>query len=448
MLRVQGPPPSTETAPGLNPTDRGGAPLAWGAFWAGPARESFFASFGGQTRLGRDARCDVVLAGEDVSRWHAVVRRDGPLFLLENEGSRNGTFVNGAPVERAPLRPGDVVRIGGWVGVVTATNERAEIERLPGGLIVGPAWRQALVPAFAAAAHDLPLILEGETGTGKEVSARWVHERSGRTGPFVAVNCAAIPEALAEAELFGFRKGAFTGAEQARSGHFREADGGTLFLDEVIDLPLPLQSKLLRVLEQREVVPLGESRPVKIDVRIIVAAQEPLARAVSEKRFRADLYARLNGLTATLPPLRQRREEIPVLFQAFLASAAPGTPPAVSPRLLERLCLHDWPFNVREVALLARRLRALAGAGTLSSAHLPPAYTREAGTGPSGVNATSPKVLGDEPSVSAAAFAEALRSCQGNVSSAAVRLGISRGKAYRLMKGGNVDPIEARRAPR
>src|SRR5205814_1599199 len=122
---------------------------------------------------------------------------------------------------------------------------------------------------------------------------------------------------------------------------------------EVIELPPALQPKLLRVLERREVVPLGESRPVPIDARIVVAAQESLRQAVADKRFRGDLFARLNGIAVTLPPLRERREEIPFLFRAFLAAAAPGAPPEVSPRLLERLCLHDWPFNVRELALLA-----------------------------------------------------------------------------------------------
>jgi transcriptional regulator of acetoin/glycerol metabolism len=436
-------PPLDDTAPPSLVTRPTGEGRQWGAFWAGPGGEAFFGRFADVTSLGRDATCAAVLSGEAVSRQHAVIRREGPLYVLTDEGSRNGTFLNGAAVQTAPLRPGDVLRIGGWLGVVSqaAAGTGAEFQRLPGGVILGPTLAEALAPALNAATHDLPVILEGETGTGKEVAARLIHERSGRQGDFVAVNCAAIPESLAEAELFGFRKGAFTGADQSRSGHFRAADGGTLLLDEVIDLPLAVQSKLLRVLEQREVLPLGESRPVKIDTRVIVAAQESLRQAVADRRFRGDLYARLNGMSVTLPPLRERREEVPPLFRSFLAVAAPGEPPALSPRLLERLCLHDWPFNVREAALLARRLRAAApGESLLTSAHLPPELLRQ----PAGEErAPSPprQADGDQP---LSALTDALRSCRGNVSLAAARLGISRGKAYRLMKEGNVDPLETR----
>lgn len=438
-----GPPPPDDTAPALSATDRRDGKAGWGAFWIGPAGEAFFAPLGDVNSLGRDAAGSVVLPGDDVSRRHAVIRREGPLYIVADGASRNGTFVNGTAIQQAPLQPGDVVRIGSWLGIVWRAPPGAspEVQRLAGGVLVGPSLRLALAPALTAAADDLPIILEGETGTGKEIAARLIHEHSGRSGPLVAVNCAAIPETLAEAELFGFRKGAFTGADQARVGHFREADRGTLLLDEVIELPPSLQPKLLRALEQREVVPVGESRPVKFDARIIVAAQEPLRRAVADRRFRGDLYARLNGLTVTLPPLRERREEIPPLFRSFLAGAAPGAPPVLSPRLLERLCLHDWPFNVRELALLARRVRALAAdQPALSSAHLPPEYLRDEGGAPA-----SARTGGDDADGSLAAFAEALRTCGGNVTSAAARLGISRGKAYRLMREGRLDPLDVRR---
>jgi len=441
-MRRMGSPPPDDTAPALSATDRRDGKAGWGAFWTGPAGEAFFAPFDDLTSLGRDALGRVVLAGDDVSRRHAEVRREGPLYIIADGASRNGTHVNGTPVQQAPLQPGDVVRIGSWLGIVWRAPHGVspDLQRIAGGVLVGPSLRRALAPALTAAAGDLPIILEGETGTGKEVAARLIHEQSGRSGPLVAVNCAAIPETLAEAELFGFRKGAFTGADQGRAGHFREASGGTLLLDEVIELPLPIQAKLLRAIEQREVVPLGESRPVKVDARIVVAAQESLRQAVADRRFRGDLYARLNGLTVALPPLRERREEIPPLFRSFLADAAPGQPPALSPRLLERLCLHDWPFNVRELALLARRLRALAaGEPTLSSAHLPPEYSRDAGRAP------APSRASDDADGSLAEFAEALRACSGNVSTAAARMGISRGKAYRLMKEGNLDPLDVRR---
>lgn len=212
----------------------------------------------------------------------------------------------------------------------------------------------------------------GETGTGKEGVAHAMHEWSARKGPFVAVNCAALVPTLAEAELFGYRRGAFTGAERASSGFFRAAQGGTLLLDEVTDLPESVQAKLLRALEQREISPLGESVPVRIDVRVLAGTQIPLAKMVEERRFRGDLCARLDGLTIRLPPLRERKQEIPYLFTHFLRLHSGGRPPDVEPRLVEQLCLYDWPFNVRELDLLARRLLVLHGhEELLRRSHLP-----------------------------------------------------------------------------
>ena len=230
-----------------------------------------------------------------------------------------------------------------------------------------------------AAASDLPIVLEGETGTGKELAARALHRWSGRSGPLSAVNCAALPEGLAEGELFGYRRGAFTGADRASAGFFRGAQGGTLLLDEVSDLPLALQAKLLRVLEEREVQPLGEIHPVPIDVRVVVAGQQPLIEAVRAGRFRADLLARLDGLTVRLPPLRKRREDVLPLFSRLLEEIGQGRVPAMESDFAERLCMHDWPFNVRELVLLAKRLVTLHGSDvTLRAQHLP---ERIAGTG-------------------------------------------------------------------
>ena len=186
------------------------------------------------------------------------------------------------------------------------------------------------------------------------------------------MNCAAVPEALAEGELFGYRKGAFTGASCGNLGHFRSANGGTLLLDEFTELPLALQAKLLRVLEQREVLPLGESRPVPVDVRVVVAAQEPLSAALEHRRLRADLYARLDGVTIQLPPLRQRLEDVVPLFEYFASEVSGGHPPRVEAELIEQLCVYDWPFNVRELELVVRRLLVLAGhEPVLRRHHLP-----------------------------------------------------------------------------
>jgi hypothetical protein len=280
----------------------------------------------GEAYIGRDEDCAASLAGQDVSRRHAVLRAQGPHRILTDLDSRNGTWVNGRRVRSVVLSDGDVVRVGGWVGVVT--RSAGPFGALAPGLFGGEALRRALGAAEAAARSDLPIVLEGETGTGKEAVAKAIHAWSGRRGPLVAVNCAALPEPLAEGELFGYRRGAFTGAEQASPGHFRAAQHGTLLLDEICELPLPLQAKLLRVLEEREVQPLGEARPVKLDVRVLTAAQRSLAQAVAEGEFRADLYARLDGLTLKLPPLRQRKADVPYLFARLLLSASGATGPS------------------------------------------------------------------------------------------------------------------------
>jgi transcriptional regulator with PAS, ATPase and Fis domain len=363
-------------------------------------------------------------------------------------GSRNGVQVNGRRVAEAQLQPHDVVRIGGWVGIVTTAP--GDFEEIAPGLWGSAAIASALAPLRQVAANDLPIVLEGETGTGKEVFASALHRWSGRGGPLVAVNCAALPEALAEGELFGYRRGAFTGAERASPGFFRAAEGGTLLLDEISDLPLGLQAKLLRVLEQREVQPLGEPRTVPIDVRVVVAGQQSLAAAVRAGRFRADLLARLDGLTVKLPPLRERREDVLPLFSQLLTKAGSGPAPAFESDFAERLCIHDWPFNVREVVLLSRRILALHGSGTtLRAHHLPDRLGQqiEARTNVSSEAGSAEAVSGvtsaEEP-VQLPALLAALRAAGGNVARAAAILGISRGRAYRLMEGQSVDLEEMR----
>ena len=409
--------------------------------------------------IGRDETCAVHLTGNDVSRRHAALRLGLEVAgaVIADLGSRNGVRVNGRAVSEAPIGLGDVVRLGGWVGVVTA-NPGALAEIAP-GLWGGAALQAAVEPLRRAAQSDLPIVLEGETGTGKEVVTRALHRWSGRPGPLVAVNCAALPEGLAEGELFGYRRGAFTGADRASTGFFRSAEGGTLLLDEVSDLPLALQAKLLRVLEEREVQPLGETRPVAIDVRIVVAGQQSLREAVRAGRFRADLLARLDGLTVRLPALRDRREDVLPLFSHLLEEQGQGRAPAIESDLAERLCLHDWPFNVRELVLLAKRLLTLhGGETTLRARHLPerigegggppPPSDSSSPAAPAGSTAPKsplPAAAATEP-VELPALVVALRASGGNVARAAAMLGISRQRAYRLMEGQAID-LEAFRKP-
>ncbi|HEX5100523.1 MAG TPA: sigma 54-interacting transcriptional regulator, partial [Polyangiaceae bacterium] len=226
----------------------------------------------------------------------------------------------------------------------------------------------------------------------------------------------------------------------ASTGFFRSAEGGTLLLDEVSDLPLPIQAKLLRVLEQREVQPLGEVRPVPVDVRLVVAGQQSLAKAVQEGRFRADLLARVEGVTVRLPPLRQRREDVLPLFSRLLAQRGQGKAPAVESDFVERLCAHDWPFNVRELVLLVRRLLVLHGnEATWRAVHLP---ERMGSVRPEAPTGSQPRAAAPPPSdphaaepVELPALVAALRASGGNVARASALLGITRQRAYRLMEG-------------
>jgi len=221
----------------------------------------------------------------------------------------------------------------------------------------------ALEQGRQAARSGADILLEAESGTGKELLARLIHEESSRAAkPFVAINCAAVPENLLEAELFGHVRGAFTGALANYAGKFELANGGTLLLDEIGEMPLVLQPKLLRVLQEREFYRLGDTRPISVDVRVIASTNHCLQNLVREGRFREDLYYRLNVIPLTLPPLRERGEDIIELAEYFGAKfAAPGPPPALSDGFRAALRLHHWPGNVRELANTVRRAVALCG---------------------------------------------------------------------------------------
>ena len=389
--------------------------------------------------VGRDPECDTVLDGTEISRRHAELRVDGPLLVVRDLGSSNGVFVNGVRTADAPLGPGDVVRCGEWLGVAVADVEAEGVQEIAPGWWGGPALRAAIAPARAAGT-DLCVVIQGETGTGKEGLASALHAWRKRPGRLVAVNCAALPGHLAEAELFGYRRGAFTGADRASPGVFRAADGGTLFLDEVLELPADVQPKLLRALQEREVQGLGETAPVAVDVALVAAAQVPLADAVRAGRFRPDLQARLDGLTVVLPPLRERRDDIAPLFREFVRAHAGGRPPELDPKLVEALTLYDWPLNVRELLGLARKLLLTHGQErVLKRSHLPEPYAGAKGA--PAADAPDPKPRFDpsvrRPTDDAAewtALVAALRAHGNRVAKAAAAIGVSRQRAYRLLQ--------------
>jgi DNA-binding NtrC family response regulator len=282
-----------------------------------------------------------------------------------------------------------------------------------------------------AAASDIPVLITGETGTGKEMVARALHRAGARAArPFVAVNCAAIPPDLLESELFGHRKGAFSGATADRKGHFREAEGGTLLLDEIGDMPLAMQAKMLRVLQENEVTPLGSSQPVPIDVRVVAATHRHIDERVAAGEFRMDLYYRLNVLPIELLPLRERVEDIAVLATYFL-EAGQSRPKRLSAAAAARLERHRWPGNVRELRNVMERCRVLVPGPVVDAADLD-------GMLADGVSPPAAEGEGESLPVALARLeramiVQALAAAQGNRAEAARRLGIRRQLLYRKL---------------
>src|SRR6185436_957757 len=236
-----------------------------------------------------------------------------------------------------------------------------------------PAWREVITRATQVAATEATTCLQGESGTGKEVIARFIHQHSPRSrGPFIAINCAALPEQLLESELFGFERGAFTGAQQSKPGQIELAAGGVLFLDEVTEMSPAAQAKFLRVLQEREFVRLGGTRPVRVNVRVVAATNRNLDDAVAQGEFRADLYYRLNVFDIHLPPLRERREDIPALVTGFLREFDQTTRHGLemTPEAMAALLQHDWPGNVRELRNVIERATIMCEDGWIHGADL------------------------------------------------------------------------------
>lgn len=436
------------TIPDVDIVARSAAKSTLGIRWVFPPEGRLTRLPSGTTVFGREPESGVSLPGTSISRRHAEIRWFGEgTPMLRDLDSRNGTFVNGRRVSQAPLKARDVLRFGEWVGVLVTLDddggpERWGLEQVTEGYWAGPTLRTRLTAARLIAPTELSILIQGETGAGKEGAARAIHLWSGRNGPFLALNCATLPETLAEGELFGYRKGAFSGADRASQGFLRAAAGGTLFLDEVGDLSPVVQPRLLRAIETREVIPLGETRPVSTDVRLVAATHVPLREAVGQERFRSDLYARLKGFVLEIPPLRERVEDVPLLFLQLLAQRRPAVDgrPSIDAGFAEALCLHSWPFNMRDLTSLVVRLLALHPQATTFDRSMladmlepehprgdpgrPEAEIEEQRTGGEPVRA--------EPTPEE--FVVALRRNGGNVRKTAAALGISRGRAYRLIE--------------
>ena len=283
------------------------------------------------------------------------------------------------------------------------------------------------------AATNSTVLISGESGTGKELFAKAIHYNSKREDrPFVAVDCGVIPENLIESELFGHTKGAFTGADSAKRGLFAEADGGTLFLDEIGNLPQPLQAKLLRALQEREIKPVGSTETIKVDVRVITATKEDLRRAVNEGRFRNDLFYRLSVIPLKIPPLRERREDIPLLIDHFLEKICRVNKVKqceLDPAVLNKLIAYDWPGNVRELENMIERLVLISTSNQIGLELLPPEIVEEHG-GAAISDTLSSQMAGAEKET----IIQALERAGGNRTKAARILGISRAGLYNKMR--------------
>ena len=359
-----------------------------------------------EVKIGRGHEADLQLPDPSVSRLHAKVFRVGLQYFLADLRSRNGTHTDGKRITQLALEDGRMFQVGPFrihfhrpvpgfptgeeptvpPGTAAAPPDPVEAEPVrapkrmegptatgeaPFGLIGGSAHVRKLVATIRrVAASDVPVLIEGETGSGKELVARGIHDASARRErPFIVVNCGAISPDLIESELFGHEKGAFTGATAPRKGAFELANSGTIFLDEIGELPLSLQPKLLRALEQKEVKRVGGNDLLLADVRILAATNRNLREEIARKAFREDLYFRIGAITVPIPPLRDRREDVAPIALHFLSAMGTTTSrpvPGLSPAGLDALISHDWPGNVRELRNAIQRAVVMAEHGELT----------------------------------------------------------------------------------
>jgi PAS domain S-box-containing protein len=364
-----------------------------------------------------------------------VIDRSG--YIVDPSGRRIPVSVS-----TALLKDGD----GRVIGGAETFRDLSELERLKkerprqrfGDLATNsPAMQAVLDTLVAIASSSSTILISGETGTGKEVVAKMIHLESRRKdGPFVAVNCAALPETLLESELFGYRKGAFTGADRDKAGRFALAQGGTLFLDEIGDMPLGMQVKLLRVLQEQEYEPLGSVKPVSSDVRIICATNRDLQAKVADGSFRRDLYYRINVISMTLPPLRERREDLPMLAQEFLERFSVMAHKRIEgfhPQVFAAFYAYGWPGNIRELENAIERAVVMCGTDHIVLHDLP---TEIQQAYPEGMEsfAGNPIYLAKKH-----ALEEVLQRNDGSVTATACELGLHRSTVYRMIKQLGID---------
>ena len=441
---------SVVNAPVLFVVLEGDRPLARGARFSLVGIEAV--SFGRgtartATRSADGRALDLRIPGRWISSTHAVLRAVGGAWIVEDAASRNGTFVNGVRVTSHVLREGDIVETGRvYFRVRGAPAADGPVVRdVDAGRAEHPFGLQTLLPeleeshaALVRVARNgaVPILLLGSTGSGKEVLAREVHAQSGRGGPFIAVNCGALPVALVESLLFGHVRGAFSGAARDELGFVRSADGGTLFLDEIGDLPAASQAALLRALQEHEVIPVGATRAVAVDLRVVAATHRALDALSDGASFRNDLLARLRGYTHRLPALRDRREDLGVILADVLSRVA-GPRAArltLTPEAARALLAYSWPLNIRELHQAMGSAVALAVEDIIDAKHLPLELFAPPGARAAEPSASSPDdALRDQVTA-------LLHEHKGNVTAVARAMGKAPAQIHRWMRRFEIDP--------
>ncbi len=380
-----------------------------------------------------------------MSSRHARIEPSFGRWVLTDTESKNGTIVDGHTTKRAVLTDGSLIELGHTLFLFF---ERLPIEPdapalveivpnggLPGTMTLMPAWQNELTRLKQIASSEIPMLIEGESGSGKEVIARAIHGLSGRKGAFVPVNCGALPDNLVESELFGYKKGAFSGAQTDHDGLVRAANGGTLFLDEIGDLPPASQAALLRVLQEREVMPVGGTRAVEIDLRVVAATHRDLDDMVAEGSFRHDLFARLAGFRVAVPTLNERRTDLGLLIGAIHTRLFAEDHPGFDIDGARLLLRYPWPLNVRELEQALATAHVLAGTEAIRAEHLPDSVRTGRPPG-----APRPVVLSETDQKVRDQVVAALREHQGNVSAVARALDKDRKQIQRWIKRFNLDP--------
>jgi transcriptional regulator with AAA-type ATPase domain len=416
------------------------------AIGRGAARESERINLAGSRGL------QVRIPDRWMSSAHARLSLQFGRWMLEDLGSKNGTLVNGAAVARHALQDGDLVELGHTLllyrdAVLPRPGDAPDVDlargdRPPGMTTLNSALAADLARLEQLAPTPVSILLLGETGTGKEVVARAIHDRSGRPGDMVGVNCGAIPDSLIESELFGHKKGAFSGAVADSPGLVRAAHGGTLFLDEIADLPAASQAAFLRVLQEREVRPVGATRADPVDIRLVSATHQDLPGKAERGEFRNDLYGRIAGYRMTLPALRDRREDLGYLVGVLLARLAPGRAPAIDVEAARALYRYGWPRNIRELESALQTALVLAGDQAIALAHLPEPV--RVGESAQPARGSEPPALTAEDRAHRDELAALFREHGGNVSAVARALGKDRKQVQRWLKKYGLDPASFR----